>query len=76
MTITLEQAKSLKVGKRIYHKTAKNADMKTPQTFKVNGTPRTWKRDGTRVLVPLKRGLREYCHLTEDNLDEFTLTAE
>lgn len=32
----------------------------TLRELKINGTVRTWKRDETRIEVPVKYGLREY----------------
>lgn len=74
--LTLEQAKNLRYGQHLYHMTAKNADEKTPQCFKVNGKPKTWKRNPSAVQVPLKRGLYEYGYMTEDMLQDFSLDAE
>lgn len=66
--MTLKEAKALHVGDMVYHKEAKNADG-TAQRWKVTGKVKVWKRDKKRVRVPLKRGLREYGYLTEDDLD-------
>lgn len=67
MAITLKQAKGLKLGQTLHHVTNKNADG-TPQRWRVNGKPKTWKRDQGRVEVPLKHGLYTYGRLTEDDL--------
>ena len=67
MAITLEQAKRLKPGDTLWHMDHKNADG-TPQRWKVNGQPQTWKRDFGRVRVPLKFGLYSYGQLTERDL--------
>jgi hypothetical protein len=65
--ITLAQAKKLRHGQTLYHKKHKNADG-TAQRWRVNGKPKTWKRDKSRVSVPLKYGLYNYDTLTEDEL--------
>jgi len=70
--ITLKQAKALKYGDYVHHKTAKNSDG-TPQRFRVNGKPKTWKRSPERVQVPVKRGMYEFGYLTEHNISEFNL---
>jgi hypothetical protein len=68
MAITLDQAKSLTPGKVLYHATLKNCDG-TPQRWRVNGQPKTWKKNPSRVSVPVKRGLNQYDYLTENDLD-------
>lgn len=73
MSITLSQAKALRPGQILYHKTNRNADG-SPQRWKVNGKPKTWKRDLGRVEVPLKFGLYGYDKLTENELHLVSLT--
>ena len=63
MSITLEQAKALHYGDRLHHDRETNANG-TPVCFKVNGEPKTWKRDLNRIKVPLKHGLYHYGELT------------
>ena len=70
--ITLAQAKELKHGDILHHTINKNADG-TPQRWKVNGKVKTWKRDNTRVRVPVKHGLRNCDYLTEDGLNVVSL---
>lgn len=74
-SITLEQAKQLKIGTRLFHMRAKNVDG-SPQNWRVSGQVQTWKKDPLRVSVPLKRGLYNNIHLTERNLYYFSLTIE
>jgi hypothetical protein len=69
------QAKQLQYGQTIYSRYWSNADG-TPQRWRVNGAVKLWKRDPTRIQVPIKRGLWEYSYLTKYNLDEFALTEE
>lgn len=66
--ITLQQAKELKVGTTLYHHFNENKDG-TPQRWRVTGKPKIWKRDPSRVQVPIKNGLRNYGYLTEKYLD-------
>lgn len=72
MAITLEQAKALRPGDTVYHTTNRNADG-TPQRWRVNGQPQTWKRDPARVRVPVKFGLYRYDQITERDLDLVSL---
>jgi len=71
--ITLDQAKELTIGIILYHVHNRNAD-NTPQRWRVNGMVKTWKRDLTRVKVPLKYGMYGYDYLTENDLDLVCLT--
>ena len=73
--ITLEQAKKLRMRDILYHKTHRNADG-TPQRWRVNGQPRTWKTKPERVEVPVVFGLKGYDTLTEDDLDSVSLSAD
>lgn len=67
MAITLAQAKSLRTGTTLYHVRNRNADG-SPQRWKVNGSPKTWKRSPERVKVPIKHGLYAYDYITEHDL--------
>lgn len=73
MTITLDQAKKLTPGTRLFHAVNRNADG-SPQRWKVNGQPKTWKRSPERVQIPVKHGLYLYDYLTERDLDLVSLT--
>jgi hypothetical protein len=66
--LTFEQALNLKVGDILHY-----ADGKTCYHYKVNGQVKTWKKDESRIQVPLKRGLKSYGYLTESNLHLFHL---
>ena len=68
MAITLKQAKNLKIGIILYDQTGKNADG-TPMRWVVNGKVKTWKKDSSKVRVPLRRGLRDYAYLDETKLE-------
>jgi len=72
-SIKMYQAKNLKVGDIVYAIGYYNSDG-TAQRFKVQGNPKTWKRNTERVKVTLKRGLKEFVTLTELCLEEFSLT--
>jgi len=70
--IKLEHAKLLKHGDIILDSTYKNADG-TPARWKVNGKVKEWKKDPTKIRIPLKYGLWTYDYLTETNLEGFYL---
>ena len=72
--MNLKQAKTLKRGDILHHTINKNADG-TPQRWRVNGMVKTWKRDLSRVRVPLKHGLYMYGYVTEDTLHLVEVTA-
>ncbi len=73
--MTVEEAKELKYGTTLYYAKATNSDG-TPQRWRVNGKPKTWKTRPDDVQVPLKRGLREYGYLTPEYLADFYLDEE
>ena len=62
----LDEAKALKVGDIVYTITGM-------ARWKVTGKPKIWKRDESRVKVPVKHGLYSYSHITEDNIEELML---
>ena len=72
-TLTLEQAKGLKVGTTLYHIINRNSDG-SAQRWKVSGKAQTWKHCSWRVKVPIKNGLRNCSYLTEDSLYLLSLT--
>lgn len=59
----------------MYHVSNRNADG-SPQRWRVNGKPKVWKRDSSRVQVPVKHGLRRYDYITEADLDMVCLWEE
>jgi len=73
MAITVAQAKNLRLGQTLYHTIHRNADG-TPERWRVNGKPKTWKRIPGAVSVPVKRGLREYGYLDAWCMDLLCLT--
>jgi hypothetical protein len=66
--ISLERAKTLIYGTVLYHVRNRNSDG-TPQRWRVNGKPKTWKTRPQCVKIPLKHGLYGYDYLTENDLD-------
>ena len=66
--MTLEEAKALKPGDKVFHATLKNADNKTARMYTVTGQVKIWKRDAGRVRVPVKRGLKGYDYIDENSL--------
>ena len=55
--MTLTEAKALKVDDIVYNV----ADM---TKWRVTGNPKTWKRDESRVKVPVKHGLYNHGYIT------------
>lgn len=74
--MTLGQAKHLKYGQVVYHRLHRNADG-TPQRWRVSGKVKTWKRDASRIRVPLKHGLYDNAVIeSQADLDALSLTEE
>jgi hypothetical protein len=65
--ITLEVAKQLEYGDKIYSIHNKNADGSC-QRWKVNGKVKTWKRSPNKVKIPVKFGLYTFDYITENEL--------
>jgi hypothetical protein len=64
--MTLDEAKALKAGDYVYTITGM-------VKWKVTGKPKIWKRDASRVKVPVKHGLYDHGYITEDNIKELML---
>jgi hypothetical protein len=54
--MTVEEAKGLRYGQTVWFL----ANSGTARQAKVNGAPKTWKKDSARVEVPLKYGLYDF----------------
>jgi hypothetical protein len=52
------------------HRTYKNADG-TAQIFRRNGKTKLWKTRPHDFQIPVKRGLKEYGYITQDNYMSF-----
>jgi len=59
--LTLEEKKQLQYGDHCYTEALCGCLLR----FKVNGQPKTWKRNPERVAIPFKYGMYEYGYLTE-----------
>lgn len=70
--MTLSEAKKLRYGQVVFHKTRKNSDG-TAQRWRVSGKVQTWKKDSKRIKVPIKFGLYANDYLTENTLHLVTL---
>ena len=66
--LTLQDAKNLRPGDMLHHTSNKNADG-TPQRWKVNGQPKTWKTRPDEVRVPIKHGLYSFDYVTQNDLE-------
>ncbi len=67
MRLTLEIAKSLNPGDAIHFERPGNRN--GCERWKVSGNVKTWKRDPSRIRVPLKHGLRSYGAITDSDFD-------
>lgn len=65
----LRDAKRLKSGQHIHHKTLKNSDG-TPMRFRVTSV-KLWKTRPKEVLIGLKRGMYEYLYITENDIKDY-----
>lgn len=71
--VSIKDAKKLKHGQTIYHKTMTNADG-TPMRARVTGKVKTWKTRPQEVQVPLKHGMYDTGYLTAQNAAQWSLT--
>jgi hypothetical protein len=55
--MTADEAKQLEYGQRVPFL----ANDGSARMIKINGRPKTWKRDPSRVEVPVKYGMYEYA---------------
>ncbi len=68
--LTQEQAAGFYKGKKLYHKTARNADG-TAKRCRVNGKLKTWKTRPDDWQLPVKHGLYDYFYITPSNASEW-----
>jgi hypothetical protein len=59
-SMTLDEAKHLRHGETVWFLTVSG----DARRAKVNGAPKTWKRDASRIEVPIKYGMYECSRLT------------
>ena len=85
MSITLEQAKSLRYGQTLHFTgrypcsstTGPRGGVREQVTrVRVTGNVQTWKRSPERVRVPVKHGLRDSGAVTEYNLQDWHLPED
>jgi hypothetical protein len=67
--MNLNEAKKLSCGEHLEHKTLKNTSGLI--RVKVNGKPKLWKRQPTKIRIPYKYGLYEYGYITESDINEW-----
>jgi hypothetical protein len=72
MAITLVQAKTLHHGDILH--VARPGNKNGCANYKVNGQVKTWKRDASKVQVPVKHGLYVYDYVTESDLGKVHLS--
>lgn len=66
--LTFAEALTLEYGDYLHDRSNSNSDG-SPRRWKVSGRVQTWKRDPSRIRIPLKHGLRSYDALTEADFD-------
>ncbi|KKN62622.1 hypothetical protein LCGC14_0510330 [marine sediment metagenome] len=69
--MTVDEAKRLRYRQTVYEIGEYNADG-TTRRWRVSGAVKTWKRDPTRVRVPIKHGLYANGAIEEWNARYFT----
>ena len=80
--ITKEQAVSLQYRQELHvghcNRTVgpKGGVTETIIKVRVNGEVKTWKKNPTRFLVPIKHGLYEYGYIHERNAHDFHLPKD
>lgn len=70
--MTFEEASALTYGQQIWMLSV-NGDARR---VKVNGQPKRWKRDATRIEVSLKYGMYEYARFDERDISQGRLLVE
>lgn len=70
--MTFDEAKQLRYGQHVWF-VANSGDARR---IKVNGQPKTWKRDATRIEVPLKYGMYEYATFDSRDIANGRLLVE
>ena len=68
-SITLAEAKKLQYGDKVLFIDQHGK----VRECKVNGKPKTWKRDETRIEIPAKYGLYEYYTFTSSDFDRIVI---
>ena len=68
--MNIKQAIATTHRQAIYSKTQKNADG-SPYNVRVNGKCKTWKSEPDRFLLPVKRGLKIYGYISNDNAENW-----
>ena len=70
--ITLAEAKNLRYGQRVCiidrHGRVREC--------KINGQPKTWKRDSSRIEIPCKYGLYEHFTLTKNDYTDIVIPLD
>jgi len=70
--MTLEEAKQLRYGQHVWFRAVQG----DARRVKVNGAPKTWKRDATRIEVPVKYGMYEYSTFDARDIADGRLLIE
>ena len=70
--MSLEEAKALHYGQHVWFLAVQG----DAREAKVNGAPKTWKRDASRIEVPVKYGMYEYSTFDAGDIANGRLLVE
>jgi hypothetical protein len=75
--VTIDEATRLSYGQWLHHVSQMQGGrgQLAPLRVRVNGLPQTWKRDPSRIRVPVKWGMRGYGQLFAGDLADWHLGA-
>ncbi len=65
--LTVESAKTLKSGAKLYNVKYRNADG-SPMRIRVNGAVKIWKTRPNDFRIPFKYGMYDYGYVTPENM--------
>lgn len=70
--MTFQEAVRLKYGQEIWFVSF----IGDARRCRVNGAVKTWKRDATRLAIPMKYGIREWATFTQQDIADGRLLVE
>jgi len=70
--MTFEEAKRLRYGQHVWFRSIQG----DARRAKINGAPKTWKRDATRIEIPAKYGMYEYATFDAQDIADGRLLVE
>ena len=73
--VTLAQVKKLRYRDELYHKDLKDSRGHSVRA-RVNGQLKLWVTRPDEFQLPMKHGMYDTFHLTQDNADQWTLVPK